>query len=73
MGAGILTAAPSLAFQISFLPAEFQRGQTPEIISQAKITGEDSWTEIFLEAEAPVINTTLPDDPTISLEQGIVQ
>ena len=72
-GSGVLTPAKSLAFQIAFTPDEFQRGQTPEIIGQAKIIGEDSWTERILEATAKAINTTLPDDQTITQEMGKVQ
>ena len=73
VGAGILTAAPNLAFQIDFTPADFQRGQTPEIISQATFTAEDTFTGTILETTAPAINTSLPDDETVSPEQGIVQ
>lgn len=72
-GSGILKEGFTLAFQISFLPQESQRGQTPEIINEAKISGEDTWTEMILESFAPAINTTLPDDPTITPEMGIVQ
>jgi len=63
----------NIAFQIAFTPNEFQRGQTPEIISKAKITGEDSWTERIIEATSKSINTTLPDDETITQEMGKVQ
>ncbi len=72
-GEGISTPPPNIAFQIAFIPNETQRGQTPNIIGEAKITGEDSWTEMILEAMASAINTTLPDDETITQEMGIVQ
>jgi len=72
-GSGIFTPAKSIVFQIAFTPNEFQRGQAPEIISEAKITGEDSWTERIIEAAANSINTTLPDDPSITEEMGKVQ
>jgi hypothetical protein len=72
-GRGIFTPAKSIAFQIAFTPKEFQRGQTPEIISEVKITGEDSWTERLIEATANSINTTLPDDPSIGEEMGRVK
>ena len=72
-GAGVFSPGPNIAFQISFLPNESQRGRTPEIIGEAKITAEDSWTEIILEAVSPAINTTLPDDSTITPEMGIVR
>jgi len=63
----------TLAFQIALTPTPEQRGQTPEIIGEAKITGEDTWTEAILEKTASAINTTLPDDLTMSERMGIVQ
>ncbi|MDI6602936.1 MAG: hypothetical protein QME57_02320 [Patescibacteria group bacterium] len=72
-GSGIFTPAKSIAFQIAFTPNEFQRDQIPEIISEAKITGEDSWTERIIEVTANSINTTLPDDPSITEEMGRVK
>jgi len=63
----------SLAFQIAFTPNEFLRGAITEIIGKAKITGEDSWTGQTLKATALNLNTTLPDDETITEEMGIVQ
>jgi len=72
-GAGALDDALNLAFQISFTPGDSQRGQTPEITGEAKVGGEDSWTELTIEAVAPSVNTTLPDDEKITEEKGIVQ
>jgi hypothetical protein len=72
-GKGVLTPPPNIAFQIEFTPDETQRGQTPEIIGQAKIEGLDSWTEMTLQSTASAINTNLPDDPTITEEMGRVQ
>ena len=63
----------NIAFQISFTPDESQKGQSPEIIGNVKITGEDSWTNLILESSFKSINTTLPDDGTITEEQGTVQ
>lgn len=67
------TPAPNISFQISFIPSVNQRGQTPEIIGQAKISGQDLWTGENIESVAPVVNTTLPDDETITDAMGIVQ
>ncbi len=73
MGQGILGPGPNISFQIAFTPQESQRGQTPEIISEAKITGEDSWTDRIIEAASKGINTTLPDDKTITEGTGKIQ
>jgi len=62
-----------IQFQVAFTPTSDQKGQTPDIISQARLTAEDSWTEKSLEVTVPAVNTTLPDDPTVTDQQGIVQ
>jgi len=73
VGQGVLNPAPNISFQIEFIPEEIQRGSIPNLISEAKVTGEDSWTGMTLEAISAAINTTLPDDPTITEEMGVVQ
>jgi len=72
-GKGVLSPGPNIAFQIEFSPEVSQVGRTPEIIGQAKISGEDSWTEMTLQFTASAINTTLPDDPNITEGMGRVQ
>jgi len=72
-GRGVLNAPPNLSFQVAFTPTESQRGQTPNIIGKSQISGEDTWTESTLEATAPAINTTMPDDKTITPAFGVVQ
>ncbi|XOB40129.1 MAG: hypothetical protein ACKKMR_02240 [Candidatus Nealsonbacteria bacterium] len=72
-GTGISKQGLTLAFQVAFTPFSYQRHQTAEIIREARITGEDSWTETTIEALAPAINTTLPDDPTITNQMGVVR
>ncbi len=67
------TQAPNLSFQIQFTPSAGQKGTTPQIIGEAKITGQDQWTGQNLEARAPGVTTVLPDDDTVSGEEGIVQ
>ena len=70
---GVLELGPNIAFQISFTPDDSQKGTTPTIIGQAKITGEDQWTETTIEGTSPAIDTTLADDETITEEMGTVQ
>jgi len=72
VGQGILTPAPNIAFQISFVPEMNQQGQAPELISEARITGQDQWTGEILQATSPSINTSLPDDEMVS-EEGVVE
>ena len=73
LGSGISNPAPEISFQVALTPTSAQRGKTPELISQVKIIGEDVWTGEIVEATADPVNTSLPDDPTISEEMGKVQ
>ena len=72
-GRGISDTPPNLSFQIVFTPAVSQRGQTPNIIGEIHISGQDTWTETTIENTAPAINTTLPDDDTVTPAFGIIQ
>lgn len=72
-GKGVSSPAPNISFQIAFTPQESQKGKTPDIIGETKITGENTWTNQTIQSSGPAINTTLPDDQTITDEMGIVQ
>jgi len=63
----------SLAFQISFVPNYDQRGLTATLINEAEIVGEDQFTELTIMSTSPSIDTGLPDDDTVSPQQGIVE
>lgn len=73
IGKGVLSSAPNIAFQVAIAPSSSQKDETPEIIGEAIIRGEDSWTEQSLKESSSAINTTLPDDSSVTEEQGIVQ
>jgi len=78
VGQGVLSptassGGPNIAFQVALTPESAQTGKSAEIIGQAKIEGEDSWTKETLREAASNINTTLPDDQTITEEMGRVQ
>ncbi len=72
-GAGILNLAPNITFQVALTPTTGQRGEAALIIGKATISGEDQWTEKNIEGSASGIRTDLPDDPTVSGENGIVK
>lgn len=72
-GVGILEPSASVSFQIALLPSVFQTGKAAELVSQAVISGEDSWTKAVLTATSPLIDTSLPDDKSITEQMGIVQ
>ncbi len=70
---GILSPVSNITFQVALTPDSAQTGKGAEIIGQAKTEGEDSWTKETLREVASNINTTLPDDPTVTEEMGRVQ
>jgi len=72
-GTGVLNPAPNIAFQVALTPTSGQKGKVLPIIKGAIITGEDQWTESFIEGKTSAIDTTLPDDSTVSPNQGVVQ
>ena len=72
-GEGILGGAPNVSFQISFSPSASQKGTTPILINQAKISGEDQFTENLVESTTHPIDTTLPDDNTVTASEGVIQ
>lgn len=71
-GAGISSPAVSIAFQVAFIPNSSQRGTTPQILGEARITGDDTWTLQSLSSSDVPLDTTLPDDPA-SQGKGVVQ
>lgn len=54
-GTGVLNEMPSIYFQVSLTP----RSNADIIIGQARIIGEDQWTEEIIEGASPAINTNL--------------
>jgi len=72
-GKGPSEPGPNIAFQIALIPTLEQRGKSPILIGEAKVSAEDLWTEATLERISNPVDTTLPDDPTITDEMGIVQ
>jgi hypothetical protein len=64
VGAGILNQAPKVAFQIAFTPGFFPGNQPSQLVGQATITAEDSWTLAQIENTAPAIDTSLESSPT---------
>lgn len=70
---GALTSASNIVFQVALEPTKEQVGQILPVIGQAKVYGEDEFTQTRLESFAEMIDTTLPDDDTVTDEMGKVQ
>ncbi len=71
-GEGIMTSAPNISFQVSFVPSEIQKGKLAQLIGEAKFTGEDTWTKETMETKCPAIDTSLPDDLTVNEKEGTI-
>lgn len=72
-GQGVITPASNISFQIALTPDASQKDETPQLIGEAKITGEDQWTREIVEAKTPAITTALPDDSSINPNSAKVQ
>lgn len=72
-GVGDTVPSKILSFQISVVPSAGQRGLVLTLINQGVVEAEDDWTETTLSLTFPAVDSTLPDDPTINTEQGIVR
>ena len=71
-GAGVQTPAPNIAFQVALTPTSSDEGNTMQLIGEARMSGEDQWTEEIIGTKASAIDTTLPDDSTVGEGQGVV-
>ncbi len=56
-GAGILNPSPNISFQVSLTPLANQTGQIMPIIGQAKISGEDQFTQQKTEGVSSAVDT----------------
>jgi len=72
-GTGVLNTPPLIAFQVALAPTPDQKGKVAPIIGEARISGEDQWTEKTIQVKTPAVDTTLPDDQNISDHTGIIQ
>jgi len=72
-GKGIANDPASIAFQIAFTPLSFQSGQIATLVKNITISGEDQWTNLTIEGTATSVDTTLPDDSSMTPAKGRVQ
>ena len=59
-GTGIFNDGPNIAFQISLTPDSSQRNTNALLINEARISGEDQWTESVIEVESDSVKTASP-------------
>ena len=63
----------TIVFQVKLTPNSSQRRSVATIIDQVIITGYDTWTESNLNYYSSLIDTTLPDDSSVSEDMGIIK
>ena len=71
-GQGAVTPAANVSFQVSLTPTSGQVGQKPQLIGETRITGDDSWTDMSLDAGSPAIDTSALSDQNMSEDKGTV-
>jgi len=72
-GTGPFETVPSVGFQIRFIPLESQQGNVAQLIGEARIQADDLFTERSLSATDSPVDTTLPDDNSVTAQMGQVQ
>jgi len=60
------------AFQIEFRPDSSQKGSPAILIKEGEFLAQDSWAGEILKKKITEVDTTLPDDETITEQEGIV-
>ena len=63
----------TLAFQIGLTPSENQKGKVALLIKKAEIIAQDTFTQDILKTEEVELSTILPDDVSITKQEGIVK
>ena len=63
----------TLAVQVEYVPTNEHEGETVNVVENTDILAEDAFTKDIIHEEAKPVSTTLPDDESISDEQGVVK
>lgn len=72
-GQGVITAPENVSFQVSIDPTSDDVGKSVQLVGEARISGDDSWTEMVLEAETAALDTVSLSDQNMTEEKGKVQ
>jgi len=65
-GIGVVLPVRQVSFQIGIIPSESDSGKVLELIGGANAVGRDTFTGVWLESFSSALDSTLPDDPTVS-------
>lgn len=73
-GAGTVSAAREVSFQISLLPSVSQIGSAPELVNEATLTARDSFTATTVSSTFQAVTTRLSNDPYFNISaENVVQ
>ena len=61
------------AFQVAFLPSTTQRGTSPALVSEARVSGFDRYAQQAVQNTAPLINIQISNDPAYQNQYGSVE
>jgi hypothetical protein len=71
-GAGVIGAARTVSFQVSFIPSLSQVGKNPTIINSSVLTGHDDFAKVDMKVNKTALTTKLSDDPAFLPSGGNV-
>lgn len=72
-GAGLLLPVEQASFQIAITPGQSHLGSLLELIGRSTAAGQDSFTGLAIESSDEPIDTDLPDDLTVSQQDGVIR
>jgi hypothetical protein len=72
-GQGLISNPLNVSFQVTLTPMSSQRGEKAGVIGEAKISGDDSWTNSTLESTSPSVDTASISDPDMNEDNGVVR
>ena len=71
-GQGVITAPENVSFQVSIPPTGDDVAKIVQLMGEARISGDDNWTDMVLEAETAALDTVSLSDQNMSEEKGKV-
>jgi len=71
-GQGVITAPENVSFQVSITPSSDDIAKSVQLVGAARISGNDNWTAMVLEAETAALDTVSLSDQNMTEDKGKV-
>lgn len=71
-GAGTISPAREVSFQVSLLPSVSQIGSAPDLVNEATLTARDNFTLTNVSSIFQAVNTRLSNDPYFGIDSADV-